>query len=202
MNTVRLAKLALLHPITFFEDIQERAKWHYAFVMIGLAILAHYLSLTFSGFLFQTREPYQISILIESMWIVVPWLTWSVTNWGVSSIMDGEGKFKQIFVGSAFTLIPYITLSVPVAIVSNLLAKSEAMMYNGLEAFIFVWVVYLILLQVKIIHDFTFGKMLWITLLTIIGMFIIWFIGMLLYGLINQSIQFVIGLYKEINYRL
>lgn len=202
MSTVRLAKLALLHPIQFFEDIQERAKWHHAFVMIGLAIFAHFLSLTFSGFLFQTREPYQISIFIEALWIVVPWLTWSVTNWGVSTIMDGEGKFKQIFVGSSFTLMPYIALSVPVALASNLLSKSEASIYNGLESFIFVWVVFLILLQVKIIHDFTFGKMLWIAFLTIVGMFIIWFIGLLLYGLINQSIQFLIGIYKEINYRL
>jgi len=158
--------------------------------------------LMFSGFLFQTREPYQISIFIEALWIVVPWLTWSVTNWGVSTIMDGEGKFKHIFVGSSFTLMPYIALSVPVALASNLLSQSEESIYNGLETFIFVWVVFLILLQVRIIHDFTFGKMLWITFLTIVGMFIIWFIGLLLYGLINQSIQFVIGIYKEINYRL
>jgi hypothetical protein len=202
MNTFQMAKQVMLHPIDFFEDVQGRGRWHQAIIIIVLTVAARFFSLTLSGFFFQTRELYDISILLEALWIVVPWLTWSVTNWGVSTIMDGEGKFKDIFVSSAFVLTPYIVFAVPIAIVSNILSKSEQSLYNGLGWFMMLWIVYLILMQVKIVHDFQLSKMLWIVVLSVIGMFIIWFIGLLIFGIINQTINFLIGLYKEISYRM
>jgi hypothetical protein len=202
MNTFQMAKQAMLHPVEFFEDVQGKGRWHQALIIIMMTVAARYFSLTLSGFFFQTREFDEISILLETLWIVVPWVTWSITNWGVSTIMDGEGKFKDVFISSAFVFTPYIVFAVPVAILSNILTRGEQSLYNGLVWFIMLWIVYLIFMQVKVVHDFQLSKMLWIVVLTVIGMFIIWFIGLLIFGLINQTINFLIGLYKEINYRM
>jgi hypothetical protein len=203
MNGLKMAKQVLTHPLDFFYDIQfeNRAKWGHAIVLVALTVAVHLLTILITGYSFEAREPYQISVIAESVWIILPWITWCVSNWGVSSIMDGEGKFKDIFVSSAYTFVPYIMLALPIAIVSNILSVDENVIYHLLVWFTYLWVALLVLIQVKVVHDFELGKMFWITLLTLIGIFIIWFIGLLVFGLVNQAINFVIDIIKEINFR-
>jgi hypothetical protein len=204
MSAIRMMGQVMSRPLDFFYDIQfdNRAKWSHAIVLVLLAFAVRMLSLLLTGYAYETREPYQISYIFEFVWIVVPWLSWCVANWGVSSILDGEGKFKDIFVSSAYTLVPYIVLMIPIALITNLLSLEEKTMYLLLMWFTYLWVALLVLIQVKVIHDFELGKMIWITFLTLIGMLVIWFIGLLVYGLVNQAINFVIEIIKEIKFRM
>ncbi|WP_274361274.1 YIP1 family protein [Paenibacillus thermotolerans] len=204
MNVFRQSKHVLLHPLDFFYDIQfaGKSKLISAAIIIVLTVAARVVSLMATGFSYQTREPYQISFIMQAVWIIVPWLTWSIANWGVSTIIDGEGKFIDVLTGSAFAFVPYVLCIVPIAIITNLLSLRESMIVTMLTWGVYVWVAFLVFAKVKVIHDFEPGKVVWITLLTIAGMFIMWFIGLLLFGLINQAFTFVIGLYKEITFRL
>lgn len=204
MNTIKLGKSALLHPLDFFYDIQfvGRSKLIGAIIIILLAVAVRVLSLMTTGFSFQTKEPYQISLVMQAIWIIVPWLLWSISNWGVSSIIDGEGKFIDVLSGSAFVFVPYVCFMLPLAIITNVLTLSENLIVGGVTWFIYLWVAFLVLIKTKIIHDFEPGKAVWITLLTIIGMFIIMFISLLIFGLVNQAFSFIINLYKEISFRL
>ena len=68
--------------------------------------------------------------LHELIWILVPWFTFTLSNWAVSTILDGEGKFKEIFVGSAFALVPYIILMVPISLLSRWLSLDESGIYS------------------------------------------------------------------------
>ncbi|MOA08434.1 hypothetical protein D3C78_1281980 [compost metagenome] len=74
-------------------------------------------------------------------------------------------------------------------------------MYTFLVNATMIWVCWLLLLKVRIIHDFELVKMLWITALSIVGILIIWFIGILMFGLLNQLVNFVVDLFKEVNFR-
>jgi hypothetical protein len=62
-------------------------------------------------------------------------------------------------------------------------------------------VILLFLIKVRVLHDFEIGKMIWITILTLIGMFIMWFVCFILYGLIDEFVNFIINLFKEISFR-
>lgn len=204
MNTLQMAKQVLVHPLDFFYDLQHysRAKWHQGLTIIILFFVARILSLYTLGFSYETRESYQISIVLEGLWIVVPWITWVVANWAISTIKDGEGKFKEIFVGTAFAMTPYILLAVPIALITNLLNLDEKSIYGTLSWFMYIWMIYLVLVKIKVLHDFENGKMVWISLLTLLGVFIIWFIGLLLMGLLTQTINFVMSIIKEISFRM
>ncbi|MBO1005133.1 YIP1 family protein [Pseudogracilibacillus auburnensis] len=204
MSTMQMMRQILARPLDFFQDIQEpgQLKWSQAFLLILLTYMVRMGSLLMLGYHFETREPYQISYFHEFVWIFIPWITWCLANWSVSTILDGEGKFKEIFVGSAFCLMPYILLSIPLTLLTNIFALSEATIYTSSVTFIFVWVGLLILIKVKVLHDFELGKLVLITFLTLLGMAIIWFIGILLYGLINQFISFFLDLFKEVRFRL
>ncbi|WP_274361999.1 Yip1 family protein [Paenibacillus thermotolerans] len=204
MNTVLMMRKVLLHPYEFYYEIQEpgRLKWSQGIILVLLAFVARMLSLVVTSYPFQTKEPYEISYIYEFIWIVVPFVTWTVANWGISAILDGEGKFKEVFVGGAFALVPYILFIVPIAFFTNLLSYSEQSVYTFLTAAVYCWVSWLILAKVKIVHDFEISKLILITLISLVGMAVIWFIGILMYGLANQFINFGIDLIKEIRFRM
>jgi len=203
VNPIKMAKHVMLHPLDFYYDIQfvGKSKIVSAIVIVLLTVAVRVLSLMTTGFPFQTKEPYQISVMMQAVWIIVPWLTWAVANWGISTIIDGEGKFVDVLSGSAFVFVPYIVIMLPLALLTNLLSLNEGLIVNGITWIVYCWVALLALVKVKVIHDFEPAKVLWITLLTVIGMFIVWFIGLLLFGLINQAFSFVIGIYKELSFR-
>lgn len=202
-TTAQMMFGVLRHPFDFYEEIQKtnRIRWRDAVIVVLLAYVARMLSLVLTGYAFETREPYEISYLHEFVWIVVPWFTWCVSNWGVSAILDGEGKFKEVVVGSAFALVPYIVFIVPITLLTFVFSLQEYSTYSVLVKVVFVWTAWLLLLKVKKIHDFEFGKLVFITLLSMIGIAILWFIGILMFGLINQLIQFIIELFREMNFR-
>lgn len=203
MNTLRMIRKVLAHPYDFYEEIQEpdQIKWFQGVLIVLLTFAAKMLSIMLTGYAFQTNEPHEISMFHEFIWIIVPWLTWCVSNWGVSTILDGEGKFKEIFVGSAFALVPYMLFIVPVTLLTLVLSLEEASIYTLGIRFLLLWVGWLFLVKVKTIHDFTFKKMIFITLISLIGIGIIWFVGILLFGIANQFITFIIDLFKELRLR-
>ena len=191
------------HPYNFFEGIQEsgRIKWLQGITVMLLVYLARMISIIITGYTFQTREPYQISALHELIWILVPWFTFTLSNWAVSTILDGEGKFKEIFVGSAFALVPYIILIVPISLLSRWLSLDESGIYSFLTMFTLCWAGWLLLVGIKILHDFEIGKLIWIVLITIVGILIIWYVGILMFGLINQLYNFIADIIKELSMR-
>jgi hypothetical protein len=203
MSTLRMMRQVLTHPYDFFQELREpgRIRWYRAPLLVLLAFAAKMASILVTGFAFQTREAYQVSSLFELVWIVVPWATWCVANWGVSSILDGEGRFAEVVHGSAFALVPYILFVVPVTLLTRWLALDESGIYEFLMLLVLGWSGWLMLLMVRIVHDFETGKMLFIVLLTLVGMGIIWFIFILLFGLMSQFVYFVLDLAKEIRLR-
>ncbi|MEK3888241.1 YIP1 family protein [Bacillus sp. FSL K6-3431] len=204
MSTVHMMRQVLAKPLDFFYDLKEpnRLKWSQAILLILLAYLVRMGSLLMLGYHFETREPYEISYFHEFIWIFIPWITWCLANWSVSTILDGEGKFKELFVGSAFCLVPYIVFTIPVTVLTNILALSEGIYYSASIVIVLGWVALLMLIKVRVLHDFELGKLIMITFLTVLGMAIIWFIGILLYGLVNQFISFFLDIFKELRFRL
>lgn len=203
MEAYKLMKHSLFHPLEFYSDIQSdgKAKLRNALMIMVLAIAARLISLMLSGYAFRTREAYDVSVPLEAAWIVIPWLTWALANWAVATIMDGEGKFKDVLISSAYVYVPYIVLIIPISLLSNIMTLKEASFYNAITFFVTLWTLFLLLTHVKIIHDFELGKTMGVTLLSIFGMLIIWFIVLLVFGLVSQSLKFVLDIIKEISYR-
>jgi len=203
MSTFAMMGRILAKPFDFFEEIQEpgMVRVAQALYIVALAYLVRMLTLYAAGFSYQSREPYEISAVQELIWLVVPWATWCVAHWAVSAILDGEGKFREIVYGSAFALVPYAVCMIPVTLLTRILSLDESGTVQILTLAIYAWVAWLVLLKVKILHNFNLGKALFIISLSIVGMLIVWFAGILLFGLANQFISFVTDIAKELRLR-
>lgn len=203
MNLFVMMHRVIFRPFDFFEDIQSPGmiRVSQAIGLVIAAYIARIISIYSLGFAFESREAYQVSILQEAIWIFVPWITWCIAHWAISAILDGEGKFVEIIYGSAYALVPYIIFIIPITLLTQLFALDEAGIINFLIYAVYAWVIWLFILKVKVLHNFDLPKTLFIMFLSILAVFILWFICVLLFGLANQFISFMLDIVKELRLR-
>jgi len=205
MTIVRNMGRVLSHPLDFFYDIQfqNRSKWHHAAILLALVLLVKLLGYTLVSFHYKRYlSMFFETFAAELLYVAGPWATWCIANWAVSTILEGEGKFKDIVVCSSYALTPFILFSLPLIALTNLLTLDESGLYQLLRWTMLLWCALLYVLHVKVLHDFEPGKTIWTVVLTVAGAAVLWFIAILMVGLVNQAVLFVAGIIKEIRFRM
>ena len=116
--------------------------------------------------------------------------------------MDGEGRFKDIVTVCGYAMLPMILTFIPAILFSQVVAEDEEAFYYLLLAVGIAWFLFLVLVGIMTVHNYTLGKTLATMILTFIAMLIIIFVVMLLFSLIGQVVAFVESLYNEIMLRI
>ena len=65
-----------------------------------------------------------------------------------------------------------------------------------------VWAITLLILGTGVIHEYSFGKTIFTTLATIVGIGIVIFVGLLFFHVIDMMFNFVREMYVELTFRL
>lgn len=84
------------------------------------------------GFLFNYRVIADINITEEIMTVFLPVILFILANYLIGSIRDGEGKFKDVFVTTVFSLAPIFIALPIVTILSHLLTYNETFIISSL----------------------------------------------------------------------
>ena len=113
------------------------------------------------------------NLLFESARIVVPWLLWTVSNYGVSALFDGEGTFRGVARTTALCLVPYIIFAVPIALLSHVMTVQERGMYEALWSLLYFWILVLLIVQIRTVHNYPMGRTLGVGVLKLFGMLIL-----------------------------
>ncbi|XEC96122.1 YIP1 family protein [Paenibacillus tarimensis] len=191
----------LKHPIDGFSSLHYENKggyWSAVFILIGV-----YASLVFSQFVtsftFNTVTFVDIYNIFRQFFIV--WIAWVLSNYLVSSIYRGEGRFRDIFIGSSYALLPYIVVGVPLAVLSNVMTLSEASIYAFMERGMLVWIVVLIFWKVQSIHSYTVGEAAMNIFLTLCTMLSIGVLVFITFGLTNDFVTLIYQMVQEVRLR-
>jgi hypothetical protein len=114
--------------------------------------------------------------------------------------MGGEALFKEILMAAAYSLIPYILLAIPLAGLSRFLSAvaAERNVFLFLNNAVLFWVVALLFVSVKSMHDYHVGKALVVCAVSLFGMLLIWAIFVLMFALTGNLKAFIQGLALEI----
>ena len=197
------ANHVIFHPFDGFWDLKHeyRGSVRASLVWIVIAILTFYYQSVGTGYIF---NPYQgnSTILIQLTAVLVPVLLWTVSNWCLTTLFDGEGSFKDIFVATSYALVPIPILIIPSVIISNFSLATEATIINLLVSIAFIWCGLLIFFGTMVTHDYTFSKNVITSLGTIVGMGVIMFIGILFSTLLAKIVSFISSIVIEITYRM
>jgi hypothetical protein len=87
-------------------------------------------------------------------------------------------------------------------VVSQLITFEEGAVYYFMVSFSALWSALLVLAGMMMIHDYTAGKTIFSSLLTIVGMGVMVFIFVVFFSLISDAVAYFVSLYKEILFRL
>jgi hypothetical protein len=182
--------------------LQEDAGLWAVPILLALTILSWMISLSSLSFHFQTLRPEEIRLLFESGKILLPWITWCVSAYGVGEIFFGEGTFRKILIRSAWALWPLIILAIPTNLITNVISLNEKAIHDGLWAVILTLLIVQFFYVVKDTHDFEFGQAIGISLLTLVGIVAIWILLGLVYALSAEIFRFLGQLIMEVYVRL
>ena len=191
------------HPVDGFEDIRYEGKGSYkdAFIIMIVYIVTYFLSLLCTGFIFSNYMKVEwIDWGYELLRCLLPWIVIAITNYGVTTIMYGEGRLRDVIIGGAYCHVPLILTQLPLAIISRVLTLQEKAIYDLIGYIALGWVVLLVYFCIKGVHGFNPLKALVVFFLTAVGVAIVAGLYMIVYGLASQVVDFVVQFAKELSY--
>lgn len=193
----------IFHPFDGFWDLkhEQRGSLRGAVIFIALAVFTLFYQAIGTGYIFSGGGGYS-SIFIQITAVIVPLLLWAIANWCLTTLFDGEGSFKDIFIATSYSLLPIPMLIIPGTIASNFLAANEAQIITLLSSLAFVWVGLLIFSGMMVTHDYSLAKNILTSVGTIVGMAFIMFVGVLFSSLVMKIVSFVSQVIIEISYRV
>lgn len=192
----------IVHPFNGFWDLKyersRKANLILSMAILIMMIFTNVMSSQYSGFLVRLYNPAEMNSLMEVLYVVVPVLFWCVANWSLTTLMDGEGKFVEIFNSTCFALIPMILINFPWIWLSNVISLQETPFYSFSGSIAVCWSLYLLFVGNMTVHQFTPSKTIGTIVLSVVAMGFMAFICMLLLSLIQQIVSFFSILYQEI----
>lgn len=192
------------HPLDSYYRIKqnERGSLGVALGIFAWVILARLLSLMLTGFIFNPfASIYEIRIENEIFLSVGLIVLFIAANYLIASISEGEGRLRQVIIGTAYSLMPLALLILPITLISNGLTLNERFIYELLNQLMWGWTALLLFIMIKEIHNFTFTENVRVTLLTIFTMILMVLVMYILYFLFNQLYEFVYSIWQEVRVR-
>lgn len=191
------------HPIDGFDEIRYEGMGYYGdmFGIMILYVISELLSIVFTSFIY--RDGVSLDMIdwgSRIVWALMPWIVVVIVNYGVTTIMYGEGRFRDIIIGGAFCHVPFILTSIPLAILTNVLGRSEAQLFTLANTFISIYVGLMVYFCIKGVHGFHPLKGVVVTILTAVGVTAVSALFMIVYGLAVQMFDFFIQIGKELSY--
>jgi hypothetical protein len=116
--------------------------------------------------------------------------------------MNGKGSIKDIYITSAYALTPIIIIYIPITILSNYLVLEEGTFYYFFIYLATIWSICLLFLGTMVVHEYELGETIFTSILTIIGMGCVLFLGLLFFNLFDQVVLFIMDVFSEITLRM
>ena len=115
--------------------------------------------------------------------------------------MDGKGSMRDIYIACCYALVPMILFMVPASLLSHFLVQEELPLLAFFSGIGTVWSLALVFFGTMTIHDYSFGKNILVTALTIVGIGLILFLLMIFFSLTGRMVALVDNVVKEITFR-
>lgn len=202
-QSLRYCLHCIVRPFDGFWDLthEKRGSVGAANTIVILVLITRLLQLGFTSFVFDPVNWRTVNFPMEIMSFLVPFVVYCVANWCLTTLFEGKGTLKDIYMGTAYAMTPYVLIQLPLILLSNAVTEEEGAFYTYFGYFSIVWCGLLIVASVMMIHDFLLGKAFASLIFSAVGMLVIVFLLVLFFSLISDGFSYFYSLYKEIIYR-
>ncbi len=200
LRSARFAFYTMVHPFNGFWELKHEKQGTVggANVIVFLTLIALLWRQQYTSFLFNPVNWEQVNIWLVSAQFLAPLAIWCIANWCLTTLFDGKGTIKEIYIMTAFALAPYPLIQIPLTFASNLIAMDEGALYVFFDALSYLWCGGLLLCGLMQTHDYTMTKSVVFTFATILGMVVIIVLCLLLFSMSAEAVGYVVSLIREI----
>lgn len=203
MSKVEYLFYILRHPVIGFEEMKfnKKGSVKIANLLLALFYVCSVINQVGTDYLFETKTLEDINILWILAGTVGTVVVWCIANWMFCTLLDGKGRFSEIWVATCYSLLPFVLLSIPMTVISHFLTNKEAVFYNTAMTLIYAWVGILLFIGMMCMHQFSISKNVLTVIFTIIGIVLILFLLVLLFTLGQNVVSFIVTIVGELNFR-
>lgn len=195
-------KYCLAHPFRAYYEMKLERKGS---VLIANIILAAFFFLSvinerLTAFHFSTADEEGFNVFTVLVNTVGVFLLFVLCNWAVSTLADGEGTFREIWIFTAYALIPCCISLAALTGISHVLCLEENAFWLVFRIIAAAWTGIHLFMAIREVHQYTVKKTLVVAVVTAVGMYLMLLIITLGYSLFTQLLNFIATVYSE--YRL
>ena len=192
----------MFHPFDGFYDLkhERRGSVRAALTILGFTVVAFFYQSIGQGYVLNPTGAYS-TIFAQAISVLVPLFLFVLANWCLTTLFEGEGSFKHIFIASSYSLLPLIILNIPATIFSNWVTNTEAAIITMIGTIAFIWTFLLLFFGTMVTHDYSMGKNLITIAGTVVAMAFIVFIVLLFSMLLSKLVSLVTNIVTELQYR-
>lgn len=193
----------MFHPFDGFWDIKHeyRASIKGATFILVVTVVSFIYSLIGKSYIVDPH-PTEISIVVMTFSILLPIFLWVIANWCLTTLFDGEGSMRDIYIATCYSLFPLPAFLILTTVLSNIVSLDESSLLTLAMGVAYFWVGFLLFFGTMVIHDYSLFKNVLTTLATIVGMAFIMFLGVLFSSLLGKIVSFVYSIVIELSYRV
>ncbi len=192
----------LFHPFDGFYDLkhERRGSVRAGLVFLAITILTFFYQGIGQGYVLNPTHR-TTSIITQVISVLVPVALFVLANWCLTTLFEGEGSFKDIFVATCYSLLPLPLIVIPATIASNWVTGTEASLVGFFGTLAFIWVGILLFFGTMVTHDYSLFKNFITILGTVVAMAFIIFIVLLFSMLLSKLVSLVTNIITELQYR-
>ena len=203
MKKAAILLRVLNHPADEYEDLKYKQTWNMPLscILLVVWIITEILQQQVTDFKFNTNNTRDFNVLYVLAATIGLFVMWVIINWAITTLLEGKGRIKEIWVSCAYALVPYIAATLLCVILSQVMTLEESAFLTVIRILGLLYSVFLLITALKIVHSYSFGKTLLCILLTVLGMAFVLFLIVLFFGLLQQVFLFFQTIYMELMFR-
>lgn len=192
-------KYSFFHPFDAFYEIRFRGKGSLLIAVISIVLfgILQCVRYQYTGFVMNFSQIAAMnSLSVFATW-VAGFVLFIVSNWSVTTLLNGKGGLGDITQVIGYSLVPVELTTIVQIILSNFVIREEIMIVNVISGIGIVWFLFMIVAGLCTIHEYSFGKNMASVFLSFVAAAIIIFLGVLFFTLMEQMITFVVSVVQE-----
>ncbi len=204
VESLKYSFYVITHPFDGFWDLvhEKKGTMGAAHTFLILFLLTRVLKLMLTSFQFINAPIQYINVFEEMGSLFLPFIILCLANWAMTTLFDGKGRFRDIYMAMCYSLVPYILIQLPMILVSNILTFEEGSFYTVLLSISVIWCVFLVFVGLMEVHDYGPGKTFIFIIVTVVGAAVIIFLLLTFFSLLSDAYSYFYSMYREIAFRL
>jgi len=192
-----------IHPFEGFFEARFRDKGSVLAATIIFIIygIVQIFSAQYTGFINNFRHLYDLQSTELFLSGTLPLVLFIISNYSSTTLMNGNGRLRDIYIVSCYSLAPLIVFGIISVIISNFITIEELPILTAFYWIGVVWFLFLLFVGLCVAHEYTVLQNIGSLILTVLAAAIILFLVVLLLTLADRMVNFFSVIFIEISSR-